>query len=185
MSTVCLSSAQVKLIIISQSSRNKELCGASAKEIVFDADPKSFAALLGLIDSQPMTNIRVWSDVELVIALGVRYLFIHLDGAMYRAIGQNHLQGEPWNVFVLASSHDLHLLASRAIADFGRTHLWEYSGGEIAPQVMEAVDGSYAIALLYAMKSHMTYGSRTDPKNGRLDRGQVVDWLGASRAFTV
>lgn len=148
---------------------NKEPCRASAKNIVFDAHPKSFAALLGLIDSQPMTDIHKWPDVEMVTALGVRYLFIHLDGAMYRAIGQKHFQGDPWNVFVLASSHDLPLLASRAIADFGRTRLWDYSGGEIAPQDMKAVNGSYAIALLYAMKSNMTYGSRIDPKNGRLD----------------
>ena len=122
-----------------------------------------------------------------------RQISIHAPGANTIRYTKSNTKsnkpiGSPWRIFVTASTHDIPLLASRALVDFRESHLWYYKAADLKPKDMREVSGKYATAFIRALK-----GSRNDSLPlrylvdvlGRSGHGQSNNWLEISQTFNL
>jgi hypothetical protein len=167
---------------------DEKLCGTSPSIVQFDVDPAPFALLLNVIDNRTIDTPHTWPEYAAVIELGVKYEFIHLIPLFLRYTKTNKPTGNPWAVFVVASTHDIPTLARWALANFEGSQFWAHSAREITPKNMQQLSGRYATAFIRALK-----GSRADGQHsrmmyhddGRRAHGYNNDWLEISRKLNL
>ena len=163
---------------------DEKLCGTNSRIIDFDVNPAPFALLLHVIDNRTLDTPHTWSEYAPVIELGVTYGFMHLIRLFIRYTKSNNPTGDPWTVFVVASTHDIPLLARWALANFDHSQFWAHSASTTTPKDMEQLFGKYATAFIRALRGARNNGqpsrwlSRNDDRGAH---GQHNDWLEISR----
>jgi len=163
---------------------DEKLCGTTSRIVHFDVNPAPFALLLHVIDNITLDDPHTWSEYAAVIELGVKYGFFHLVPLFLRYTKSNKPTGNPWTVFVVASTHDIPLLARWSLANFEDSQFWARNASDITPKDMERLSGKYATAFTRALKASRSDGvvkRLMSHDDGRQEFGQHNDWLGISR----